>query len=196
MIGLQAIEKSFGSKVIYNSISASFHPSHRIGLVGPNGAGKTLLLRILIGEDTVDAGQVVIPTDLRLGYLPQEMNVELGMTPLELVLRPYAHLFEIEKKCEDLVGRGDTSSSEYRKAAAEFDRFQSELAVHDVFSLEPRAKTILAGLGVAQDTWTHDVAELSGGFRMRVMLAQLLLLNPDVLLLDEPTNHLNINSLI
>jgi ATP-binding cassette subfamily F protein 3 len=194
MITLHEIEKQFGPKVIYNRISAALNPANRIGLIGPNGAGKTMLMRVIIGEESLDRGSVTVPSGLRIGYLPQEMHFDEFVTPLALVLKPFSHLLDLESKINELSSSED--ESERRRILEEFGRLQTEFHVQGGFSIEARAKSILAGLGVAQATWSRDIRELSGGFRMRVMLAQLLLVNPDVLFLDEPTNHLDFDSLV
>ncbi len=196
MITLSNIHKQFGSKILFNTISLALNPSHCIGFIGPNGSGKTMLLRILAGKEQVDSGEVVVPSNLRIGYLAQEMSVSQDITPLDLVLKPFAHLLEVDGIIEKLSAVGDHTSPTYQKNLQEYDTLVTELAIHDVHSLEARAKKILTGLGVLEETWHNPIANLSGGFQMRVVLAQLLLRAPDFLLLDEPTNHLDMDSLI
>ncbi len=196
MITFQNIQKQFGSKVLYDNLSFSINPTHRIGCIGPNGAGKTVLLRLLAGEEQLDSGRIVLPSNIRLGYLPQEMDITQTTTPLYLVLEPFKHLFELESIMERLAESGDTESAEYQKAVQDYDALHTERAVYDADSLGARAKSILAGLGVPEDSWDQNVQELSGGYHMRVLLARLLLQEPDFLLLDEPTNHLDMDSLI
>jgi ATP-binding cassette subfamily F protein 3 len=164
LLTLQNIEKQFGSKVLYNRISLSINPDYRIGLIGPNGTGKTVLLRILAGQEFVDRGQVAIPSDTRIGYLPQEMSVGLTISPIEYMLKPYKHLLEIESHIEQLASCGDMDTGEYKKTVEEYDLLQAKLAIHDVYSLNSRAKTILAGLEVPEETWDRDMTHRRGLF--------------------------------
>ncbi|MBD3317559.1 MAG: ATP-binding cassette domain-containing protein, partial [Chitinivibrionales bacterium] len=180
MITLSNVEKQYGAKILYRGVTASINPKCRTGLVGPNGAGKTVLLRILAGEENVDAGTVSIPPDLRLGYLPQEMVFERDISPKELVLEPFRRLLESDRLFARLAEE-KPGSEEYRKAAREVERLQSEMMVHNGYQLEARAEAILAGLGVPQGAWEADVRRLSGGYRMRTILARLLLVSPDFL---------------
>ncbi len=191
MITLQNVQKQFGTKVLYDTISLSINPNHCIGFIGPNGSGKTVLLRILAGDEQVDSGEVIVPGTIKTGYLPQEMNITQSITPLNLVLKPFSHLFDTEAVTEDLA-----SDSDYKKAVSKYDSLHTERDIHDADSLHARAKAILAGLGVPEDSWQDSIQNLSGGYHMRVLLAQLLLVKPDLLLLDEPTNHLDMDSLI
>ena len=191
MITFQNIHKQFGAKVLYNNLSFSLNPIHCIGFIGPNGSGKTILLRILAGKETVDSGVVTIPSDLRIGYLPQEMNITRSVTPLNLVLEPFSHLLNTESVIEQLA-----SGANDKKTLAAYDALHTEREIHEADSLHARAEAILAGLGVPEHTWEESILKLSGGFHMRVLLAQLLLCKPDFLLLDEPTNHLDMDSLI
>ncbi|MBD3322358.1 MAG: ATP-binding cassette domain-containing protein [Chitinivibrionales bacterium] len=194
MITLNAIEKQYGSKILFDGITAAFNPAHRTGLIGPNGAGKTVLMRVLAGKENVDRGSVTVPSDLRLAYLPQEMVFDETVSVLQHALRPFETLLEYEKE----IGRLDFShdSPEYQKNLRRLDELQAQIAVQDIHRCGPRAKSILSGLGVPQESWNGPLTTLSGGFRMRVQLTQLLLVDPDFLMLDEPTNHLDMDSLI
>ncbi len=194
MITFQGISKQFGSKVLFNEASATLNPKNLTGFIGPNGAGKSVLMRVLARTESVDSGNVATPGDLRIGYLPQEMEFEQGVTPMNLVLAPFAHLLAAQNTYEKLAQA--SSREELRKAAGELERLQAQMDQHDAWSLHSRAAGILTGLGVPGEQWDGDIHALSGGFRMRVVLAQLLLLSPDYLLLDEPTNHLDFDSLV
>ncbi len=152
MLQLESVTKHFATKTILKEASAHLRPGSRVGLVGPNGIGKTTLLRLILGEQTLDGGRIRKRPRLRIGYLPQDLEEHLGNTAcLPTVL--------------DATHRGQYPEHE--------------------------AKRILSGLGFSQEDFTKPLAELSGGFRMRVALAHILLSAPDVLLLDEPTNHLD-----
>ncbi|MBD3343636.1 MAG: ATP-binding cassette domain-containing protein [Chitinivibrionales bacterium] len=194
MITLNDLEKQFGSKILFDTISAAINPVYRTALIGPNGAGKTVLMRILAGEEIPDNGSVTVPSDLRLGYLPQEMAFDESVTVLAHALRPFKKLLEYEKEIAALDLSHD--SPEYTKSLRKLDEIQTKVNMHDVHRLEPRAKSILGGLGLEENVWQEPLRILSGGFRMRVQLTQLLLINPDFLMLDEPTNYLDMDSLI
>jgi ATP-binding cassette, subfamily F, member 3 len=196
MIVLSNIAKHFGAKILYDDISGSINPQYRTGLIGPNGCGKTFLLRVLAGEESVESGEVNIPPDLRLGYLPQEMDFDETVSPLRLVLTPFQHLLEADESLHHLFDVDTQDPKALTSALRHFDNLQNQMAIHDIHSVEARAKKILAGLGVPQECWEAPVTTLSGGYRMRVVLAQLLLCEPDYLLLDEPTNHLDMDSLV
>lgn len=195
MITLNGISKQFGAKVIYNRITTAFNPGFRYGLIGPNGTGKTILMRIMSGLEEVDEGSVNIPASMSLGYLPQEVSFSCDTTPLGIVLAPFSHLLESEAHLHALA-EAAYDSADFKRAAAALDRLHAEQSIHDVYALPSKAKAILSGLGIPAETWESDVRHLSGGFQMRVLLAQILLKNPTFLLLDEPTNHLDMDSLI
>jgi ATP-binding cassette subfamily F protein 3 len=198
MITIQNVKKQYGKQVLFSDLSVSFTPGQRIGLIGPNGSGKTSLLRMILGIERPDGGIISVPTDLTIGYLPQEV-AEFGCkSPLEVILEPFEHLLNTEDAYSTIAASLETGCDhpQYRQALEKIGKLQHELEFHDAFSLTSRAKAILAGLGVPTDKWEEPITALSGGYAMRVVLGRLLLLRPDVLLLDEPTNHLDIDSLI
>jgi ATP-binding cassette subfamily F protein 3 len=197
MITLSGVRKQYGSQVVFDNMSASFFEKDRVALIGKNGTGKTTLLRLINGTEEPDGGEVSVPAGSTIGYLPQEIETLRDASPLDIVLEPFSHLMDCEKVFErvsDSCAADDRSH--YKKALTAMDALQAQMEFHDAFSLASRAKSILAGLGVPSDKWESPVQELSGGYRMRVMLARLLLLSPDTLLLDEPTNHLDMDSLV
>jgi len=196
VILLQNICKQYGSKVLYNDVSMTLHPGKRYGLIGHNGAGKSVLLKIIAGEELPDDGTISISSNCSVAYLTQEAETDIDMTPMEIVLEPFKHLLEADAVFAELAAIEDHESLEYEKAADKVHSLQQEMEKHDVYSLRSRASTILAGLGVAQENWDLPSKELSGGFRMRVVLTQLLIQEPDFLFMDEPTNHLDLDSLI
>jgi ATP-binding cassette subfamily F protein 3 len=196
VITLSSVYKQFGSKILFNNISVSINPKNRTGLIGRNGTGKTILLKILTEKEDIDSGDICIPADLKIGYLPQEIGVDRSISPLDLVLEPFYHLLNNESVIDKIASCKDIDSQEYKKAVEKFDSFSNELDIYNAHSLPSRAKSILAGLGVPYYSWDKDISNLSGGYHMRVLLAQLLLTEPDFLLLDEPTNHLDMDSLI
>ncbi len=183
MISLVNLSKQFGDKILYRDVSIAFNTTHRTGLIGSNGAGKSVLLRIIAGIDHSDAGHVAIAGNLRLGYLPQESDVPESVSAIDFVLEPFRHLLDAHENHD---------GEDLDKMAKLLD----EMHVADVYSLPSRAASVLSGLGIGEDRSREPMSILSGGFRMRVVLARLLLSAPDFLLLDEPTNHLDMDSLI
>ncbi len=197
MITIQNVKKQYGKQILFNELNVSFTDTMRVGLIGPNGSGKTSLLRMILGIERPDSGTISVPTDLSVGYLPQEVETFGDKTPLSIVLEPYAHLLDAQNIYDSVSPSLESAEHPlYRKALEKIGKLQHDLEFHDAFSLASRAKSILAGLGVPPDKWEEPVTALSGGYSMRVVLGRLLLLSPDVLLLDEPTNHLDIDSLI
>ncbi len=196
MILLQNIEKQYGAKVLYRDVNLTLHTGKRYGLIGHNGAGKSVLLRILSGEELPDSGSVNISPAFKVAYLAQEAETPMNCSPMEIVLSPFKHLFEADSAFAELASIEDHRSLEYANASQKVHELQQEIERFDIYSLESRASTIMAGLGIVQEKWHEPVTQLSGGFRMRVVLAQLLLQDPDFLIMDEPTNHLDMDSLV
>ncbi|MGA3051797.1 MAG: ABC-F family ATP-binding cassette domain-containing protein [Chitinispirillaceae bacterium] len=191
MITFDTIAKYYGGNPLFENVSIAIHDKERTGLIGVNGSGKTTLLRMLAGEESPDHGTIGKPTGFTIGYLPQEVELFDALTPIAIVLAPFAHLLDYERKFDELARIAENEEA-MRKLAA----LHHAVEFHDVYSLEARAEAILAGLGVPKDKWRGPLTALSGGYRMRVVLGKLLLLSPDFLLLDEPTNHLDMDSLV
>lgn len=196
MVRLEGIRRQFGSRVLFEELAWTIPSDARLGLVGPNGAGKTTLLRILAGRERPDEGAVHVPNALRVAYLAQEVETEAPRPVLQVVLSGHPEWGRLR---EDLaaaatelarVGEGEAGAAAERYAALR-DRYDAI----DGDRVEARAKTILAGLGVADAEHDRPLTELSGGWRMRVVLARLLLSEPGLLLLDEPTNHLDLEAI-
>lgn len=192
MINLENISKQYGSTVLLDSVTISFNEKHRTGLIGVNGSGKTTVLRMLGGEEQPDNGSINKPSNLRIGYLPQEVEILDHKTPLEIVLQSFAHLLSFEEQLQNLP----SESSALNETLKKIDSLCTEMEFHDGYSLTARAQTILAGLGIPKENWSQPIQLLSGGYRMRTVLGKLLLEAPDYLLLDEPTNHLDMDSLV
>jgi ATP-binding cassette subfamily F protein 3 len=221
MLHLTDISKSFGTQTVLDEASLHVKPGMRIGLVGANGAGKTTLLRLVVGEMSLDGGEISARKDLRIGFLPQEIEEIAHHAVIEEVLASHLEILDAEQRMAelgDLIGRAyaeqpagsPTPASGAGAGAmglAESPRGPDEL-LHELgalqtafenahgYELETRAQTILRGMGFQETDFRRPIAELSGGWRMRVALARLLLEQPDLLLMDEPTNHLDLESLI
>jgi ATP-binding cassette subfamily F protein 3 len=198
MIRVAGVKRQFGSRVLFEGVSWMIPPGARLGLVGPNGAGKTTLLRILEGREQPDAGAVHRPSSLLVGYLPQEVETVESGSVLSVVLSGFAEAGRLEAELERLerqlaeLDAADPRASKltlrYGEARQRFEQIEGD-------RLEARAKTILAGLGVEARRFHEPLERLSGGWRMRVILARLLLGSPGLLLLDEPTNHLDLEAI-
>ena len=217
MLHITEISKSFGSQTLLDGASLHIKPGMRLGLVGPNGAGKTTLLRMIVGEMSLDGGEISARKDLRIGFLPQEIEEIADHAVIDEVLASHHEVLTAERRIVELGHRisdvyaaraaADTGAPAGTGAAVpgaeDPDELLHELgalqtafeSVHG-YELETRAQTILRGMGFKESDFDRPIAELSGGWRMRVALSRLLLEQPDLLLMDEPTNHLDLESLI
>ena len=207
MLHITDISKSFGSQVLLDDASLHIKPGMRLGLVGPNGAGKTTLLRIIAGEVSLDGGEISGRKDLRIGFLPQEIEEIAEHVVIDEVLASYAQILDMEHRLKELgemitvacrdADAGDAHAAERSEQMLhEMGGLQTAFEAAEGYELEARAESILRGVGFKDTDFARPVGELSGGWRMRVALARLLLEQPDLLLLDEPTNHLDLESLL
>ena len=192
MIYLQNLHKQFGSKIILKNINFHLRPGERVGLVGENGTGKTTLFRIMMNTESSDSGKIVFRKGAQAATLEQELNAYNGSV-LERVISGNHSLQVIRRKMDDLEKKmcskptSEAATSHYGKLQHQFEQLNG-------YDLEPRACAILSGLGFSNDKLKKPLNEFSGGWRMRVEMARLLLQNPDILLLDEPTNHFDLKS--
>ena len=190
MIAVSDLGKSYGPQTLFEGVSIQFNPGNRYGLVGANGSGKSTFLRVLAGEEPPSEGTVSLPKRLRLGVLRQDHFRFERQPILDVAMMGDAELWQAMVEKEELLARADESFDADRYAELEDLILRS-----DGYTLEPRAAEILEGLGIPAEIHRQPLSTLSGGFKLRVLLAQVLAGRPDVLLLDEPTNHLDILSI-
>lgn len=199
MISVDGLTVEFGDRALFKDISFQINEKDRIALMGKNGAGKSTLLKILAGERKPTRGNVSAPKDTVIAYLPQHLMTEDGRTVFEEASQAFSHLFEMEKKIEELnnqlTERTDYDSPEYYKLIEDVSALSEKFYSIDLTHFEADVEKTLLGLGFKREDFQRPTADFSGGWRMRIELAKMLLKNPDVLLLDEPTNHLDIDSI-
>jgi ATP-binding cassette subfamily F protein 3 len=196
MIQIEGVAKGYAGQQVLAYLSWRIPDRERIGLVGPNGAGKTTLCRLLAGVEEPDEGHIVRPRETTVGYLPQEAAGNPQGSALAEVLGGFADVWQVEREMEHVAARLTTASAAESDAlTARYGDLQHRFEALGGYRLETEAKAILSGLGFKPPDFTRALSEFSGGWRMRAMLARLLLQRPSLLLLDEPTNHLDIESL-
>ncbi|HTA44669.1 MAG TPA: ABC-F family ATP-binding cassette domain-containing protein [Bryobacteraceae bacterium] len=198
MISLSSINKQYGKQLVFVDASFQLNPGEKVGLVGPNGAGKTTLFRMIVGEESADDGDVTVPKRLSIGYFRQDVEEMSGRSVLDEAIAGSGRAGELHHELEALQRAMEDPDQldELDKILERFGEVQEEYEHLGGYSLEAQAREVLAGLGFADDQIEGDVGTLSGGWKMRVALARVLLGKPDVLLMDEPTNHLDIESII
>lgn len=198
LLGLQDVTFEFGSRTIIENANWHIQPNERIGLIGYNGTGKSTILKIFTGMYAVRTGQVMKNKSVKLGFLNQDLlSFESEDTILNVVLQAFANIDAINKELADLEKALETETDEKKQEelALAYSEKLAELGELDGYDVAYKAKTILNGLGFSEDEYEKPYSQFSGGWRMRVMLAKIILENPDVLLLDEPTNHLDLPSI-
>jgi ATP-binding cassette subfamily F protein 3 len=196
MIQVEAVAKAYAGQPILRDLSWRIPDRERIGLVGPNGAGKTTLCRLLAGVEEPDEGRIVRPRETTVGYLPQEAAGSPVGSVLAEALAGFADVWQVEREMEEIAARlAAAAGAESDALTARYGDLQHRFEALGGYRLETEANAILSGLGFRPSDLTRPLSEFSGGWRMRAMLARLLLLRPSLLLLDEPTNHLDIESL-
>ncbi len=195
LLTVRNLSKSFGGHEIFSGVTFNVDEGDRVALVGPNGRGKTTLMRILAGELSADGGVVQWRRGIRVTYLPQELMDVGHTTPMQLVMSGVAEVRKLEDELSHLEHMNPDSPEEMERQAHRIAEIHEQLAqIQDEFSAA-RARSILSGLGFGSEDMSRPLSEMSGGWRMRAVLASQLFLAPDIMLLDEPTNHLDIPSL-
>ncbi len=198
VIQVDSISKRHGSQIVFLDASLSLMRGDRVGLIGPNGAGKSTLFRLIVGQESPDAGQIAIERGTVLGYFDQKVGEMSGTTVLEATLSGAGELAGVRAELAHLeAALADPERADELEALVErFGTVQARFDELGGYGIEARAQEVLAGLGFGMERLEQDVGELSGGWKMRIALARVLLARPDVLLLDEPTNHLDLESII
>ncbi|RUX21690.1 ABC-F family ATP-binding cassette domain-containing protein [Mesorhizobium sp. M2A.F.Ca.ET.042.01.1.1] len=198
MIRLENIGKQNGRQIVFIEASAALQKGEKVGLVGPNGAGKTTLFRMIIGEEQPDEGQVSVDRGVTIGYFSQDVGDMEGMSAVAEVMEGAGPVSAVAAEMRELEhAMGDPERADEMDAIIErYGELQHRFEELDGYALDGRAREVLDGLGFSQEMMDGDVAKLSGGWKMRVALARILLMRPDVMLLDEPSNHLDLESLI
>ena len=198
VISFSHINKQYGRQVLFVDASFQLNPGEKVGLVGPNGAGKTTLFRMIAGEEGADEGDVSVPKKLTIGYFRQDVEEMSGRSVLDEAIAGSGRLGDLHHELESLQhamadparpGEMDTILARFGEVQEEYDHLGG-------YALESRAREVLHGLGFDDERIDGDVGELSGGWKMRVGMARVLLGRPEVLLMDEPTNHLDIESIV
>lgn len=198
MIRLDSISKQNGQQLVFIEASAALQRGEKAGLVGPNGAGKTTLFRMITGQEQPDNGQVLVDRGVSIGFFSQDVGEMSGRTPVAEVMDGAGDVSTVAAELAVLeAAMADPARAEELDAIIErFGEVQGRFEELGGYALEGRAREVLAGLGFSQEMMEGDVGKLSGGWKMRVALARILLMRPDVMLLDEPSNHLDLESLI
>ncbi|PZP46106.1 MAG: glycosyl transferase family 1 [Azospirillum brasilense] len=198
MIRLDSISKQNGQQLVFIEASAALQRGEKAGLVGPNGAGKTTLFRMITGQEQPDDGQVLVDRGVSIGFFSQDVGEMSGRTPVAEVMDGAGDVSTVAAELAVLeAAMADPAQAEDLDTIIErFGEVQGRFEELGGYALEGRAREVLAGLGFSQEMMEGDVGKLSGGWKMRVALARILLMRPDVMLLDEPSNHLDLESLI
>lgn len=199
MISIEALTVEFGGNPLFDNVTYVINKRDRIALVGKNGAGKTTMLKIIAGLQAPTSGSVNKPRDLSIGYLPQQMQLNDTRTVMQETEQAFAHIFELQARVdrmnEELATRTDYESDDYQELIERVSTATEQLTLAGSNNYQAEIERTLTGLGFLRSDFDRPTAEFSGGWRMRIELAKLLLQRHDVLLLDEPTNHLDIESI-
>jgi ATPase subunit of ABC transporter with duplicated ATPase domains len=198
MISFSSISKQYGRQVLFVDAGFQLNPGEKMGLVGPNGAGKTTLFRMIVGEETADEGDVSVPRKLTIGYFRQDVEEMAGRSVLDEAIAGSGRVGDLHHELESLqhAMADPERADDMDSILSRFGEVQEEYEHLGGYALESQAREVLQGLGFDDERIDGDVGALSGGWKMRVAMARVLLGRPDVLLMDEPTNHLDIESIV
>jgi ATPase subunit of ABC transporter with duplicated ATPase domains len=197
LIAFTKVSKQYGRQILFVDASFQLNPGEKVGLVGPNGAGKTTLFRMIVGEEAPDEGDVTVPKKLTIGYFRQDVEEMSGRSVLDEAIAGSGRVGDLHHELEALQhAMSDPAADDMDRVLARFGEVQEEYEHLGGYALESQAREVLHGLGFSDERIDGDVGALSGGWKMRVAMARVLLGRPDVLLMDEPTNHLDIESII
>jgi ATP-binding cassette, subfamily F, member 3 len=202
MIHLNNLTKRYGQKLLFENASFQINPGDKIGLVGPNGAGKSTIFKIIMREEGIDSGDINVSDRTVIGYFSQDVGEMKGRSALEEVMAGAGRVFSLSQKIGEYErALEDSATNPISDAAMEallerYGEAQAEFSQLGGYDLDSRSKEILTGLGIGPLDFNRPVESFSGGWKMRIALAKILVLNPDVLLMDEPTNHLDLESIL
>ena len=199
MISINNLSVEFSAKSLFDNINYVINKRDRIALVGKNGAGKSTMLKIIAGLQNPTSGSVSLPKDVTIGYLPQQMDLADSLSLVEETRKAFSRIHDmqscLDQLNDELSSRTDYESDDYHSLIDRMTSLTERLSMESSENCEAEMEKTLMGLGFSRDDFNRPTSEFSGGWRMRVELAKLLLMHPDVLLLDEPTNHLDIESI-
>ncbi len=199
MIHLSGLSKQYGNKILFKNGSFQINTGEKIGLVGPNGAGKSTIFRVIVGEEGVDSGTISRSDKTVVGYFSQNIEEMKGRTALQEVILSAGKISDLQRDIATLEAKlsdPELDADEMTKILDKYGELQADFERMGGYDLESRAQEILTGLGIGPDDYHRPTESFSGGWKMRIALAKILLLNPDVLLMDEPTNHLDLESIV
>src|SRR5438067_9917206 len=196
LLSLQNIVKHFGPEPVLDGVTFDIRPGERVSLVGPNGAGKTTLMRIITGREEADRGRIDLHSSATLGYLEQQPEFEPGHTLWDEAAAALAQIADLARHSEELAQAMaiESDAAERKRLEHRFEHIQHQIRHHDAYNLDHRIERVLEGLGFAKSSFQQEISKLSGGQQNRLLLAKLLLAEPDLMLLDEPSNHLDIDA--
>lgn len=196
LLDVRDLRKHYGPEAVLDGATAEVRPGERIALVGPNGAGKSTLLKIVAGLEEADAGEVALHSSAELRYLEQQPEFAADAVVWDVAAEGLARLYDLQQRAEQIAARLAAASDEASRAelAEEYDLLQHHLHQEDAYQVEHRIERVLQGLGFSPEEFRQPVVQLSGGQQNRLLLARLLLAEPDVMLLDEPNNHLDVDA--